>query len=424
MSHVWESGRLWAGRRRIGPYHQSSVQSESREGNRRKFSILHNSQLELSEKVICAECSGYIHGISDFKARVHLIQKMFLEIECQAELTLINIIRTNYGLTEMLDDGEEANHIESGVEGDYNTEEELELDETQYLEVKTSLDECDAIPKSSKTSKSQKRTVKRTENEKLYEFKCHICGVEFSKMQLLTTHCKSSHQSFPKVLCWCGAVLSTWKRLMSHKSKHLKQNDQFSCTECKISYKTRIAFEKHFSMKHGPDKERFICTQCGKEFKERQILKNHEKIHLPDELKLKFPCNECGKKFVNSHCLKIHNARVHQKVALHTCELCGKGCITKSDLKWHMVRKNFNPNLLLTISIIIQQDKHVQERNFECDICNLKFKSANSLRIHKKRHFNQEKKFICPTCGKEFFSSAALSNHKVCWMCSTMTRGF
>jgi uncharacterized paraquat-inducible protein A len=55
----------------------------------------------------------------------------------------------------------------------------------------------------------------------------------------------------------------------------------------------------------------------------------------------------------------------------------------------------------------------VEERNYECDICFLKFKSNNSLRIHKRRHFNSNKKAVCPICGKEFFSSAALSNHKV-----------
>ena len=58
-------------------------------------------------------------------------------------------------------------------------------------------------------------------------------------------------------------------------------------------------------------------------------------------------------------------------------------------------------------------DKHTQERNFSCDICALKFKSSNSLRIHKRRHMAVEATKPCPICGKEFRSSAALSNHKL-----------
>ena len=58
-------------------------------------------------------------------------------------------------------------------------------------------------------------------------------------------------------------------------------------------------------------------------------------------------------------------------------------------------------------------DKHTQERNFSCEICSLKFKSTNSLRIHKRRHLPVEATKPCPTCGKEFRSSAALSNHKL-----------
>lgn len=125
---------------------------------------------------------------------------------------------------------------------------------------------------------------------------------------------------------------------MTHKSKHIEEKDVFKCDLCNITYKTRVAFEKHVQMKHGPDAVKFVCSQCGKQFKEKQILKNHLKVHLPDELKLKYPCSYCSKKFVNSHCLKIHVARIHDKIALHTCELCGKGCITSSDLRWHMVK--------------------------------------------------------------------------------------
>ena len=57
----------------------------------------------------------------------------------------------------------------------------------------------------------------------------------------------------------------------------------------------------------------FYPIECGRSFKEKQILKNHERVHLPDEQKLKYPCSYCDKKFVNNHCLKIHIARIHER---------------------------------------------------------------------------------------------------------------
>jgi hypothetical protein len=310
---------------------------------------------------------------------------MWSELERFTEVTTeeINEIRIRFGLGVLevppitVEDEEEV------------VESEIEIAVEEYLEEDEELD-----PTESPIVARQKRKIQKSEDEKLYEFKCHVCRQEFPKMLLLSAHCKTEHQTLPQVLCWCGTALSSWKRLMAHKAKHIKESGDFNCSDCGSSYKTKSAFEKHQEMKHGPNAVKFICAQCGKEFKEKQILKNHERTHLPDELKLKHPCTICGKKFVNNHCLKIHIARIHEKVALHTCELCGKGCITKSDLNWH-------------------KDSHTQERNFECDICQLKFKSTNSLRLHKRRHFNHDKIITCPICSKEFHSPAALSNHKL-----------
>lgn len=340
--------------------------------------------------MVCRDCSNYIDSLNAFKMKVTSLQTMFVELEQLESPEQVISTRLKFGLAGDIEIQPIDELYDVLEESDRNKDFQAE----EYIEEHLNEDPPSPDPPPHPKRRPQRKNLHKTENEKLYEFKCHKCAEEFPKMQMLSSHCRSEHQTIPQVLCWCGTVLSTWKRLMAHKSKHINEADEFTCGLCRISYKKKSAFDKHNATRHGPDAERFICSQCGKEFKERQILKNHEKTHLPDELKLKHPCSYCVKKFVNSHCLKIHIARVHEKVALHTCELCGKGCITKSDLKWHM-------------------DKHVEERNFECEICQLKFKSTNSLRIHKRRHFNQDKAVVCPTCGKEFFSSAALSNHKL-----------
>lgn len=273
-----------------------------------------------------------------FKLKADAVQEMFAVLNVETELTpeKISSLRHQYGLSpieENLDESLEDNTSVNQEENEEDLTEYLTLaneasDEESLVEVSDCAYSHNSNPESNRKP-YQRRKLEKTENEKLYEFRCHICGEEFSKMQLLSRHCRAAHQTNPQVNCWCGKVLGTWKRLMAHKSKHLTEDNEFRCVQCKITYKTKMAFDKHIKTKHGPEAQKFICEQCGKQFKERQILKNHEKVHLPDELKLKSPCPHCDKKFVNSHCLKIHIARIHEKIALHTCELCGKGCITK-----------------------------------------------------------------------------------------------
>lgn len=243
------------------------------------------------------------------------------------------------------------------------------------------------------TEESDHEQPKTNEN-KLYKFQCHVCDEEFSKMKDLTLHCKNFHDTMPQVQCTCGKILNSSKKLSDHRMKHFKEENNYTCFDCKLYYKTRPAYDKHMENKHGKNAVSWVCSTCGRCFKEKQILKNHERIHLPDDQKLTFPCKFCEKKFVSNHCLKVHIARVHEKVAYLFCEVCGKGCTTKSDLHWHM-------------------DKHIATRNYPCDICNLKFKSSNSLRIHKRRHEAVESTKICPICNKEFRTNSALSTHKL-----------
>ncbi|CRL07503.1 CLUMA_CG020469, isoform A [Clunio marinus] len=354
-------------------------------------------RLKLPHLLICLDCVRFLNNLSIFKTKAQMLQSMFKELRDYSDLhstelseNELNTFRSRFGLKKINGSGEKDIHIEKEEEihefvmpSEEDHHKESGID--QIIEIK-SIKEI--------TNRKTKEKNEQTDTEKLYEFKCHVCNEEFTKMPLLTRHCHAVHQTTPQVLCFCGTFLSSWKRLMAHKSKHIKDDNGFKCNKCSISYKTLSAYEKHLNTKHGPNAVKFICEICGKEFKERHILKSHEKVHLPDELKLKHPCTYCPKKFVNNHCLKIHIARIHEKVALHTCELCGKGCITKSDLKWHM-------------------DKHIEERNYECNICHLKFKSTNSLRIHKRRHFNQDTIIVCSVCGKNFHSPGALSAHKL-----------
>lgn len=133
---------------------------------------------------------------------------MFDEIQQDEELTNDQIIdiRSRYGLEiklenlpeeEMLaDDGEEDDRSEYVLLADTEFNEECTEDD-----VESELDEGEKS-KPVRSRKTYKTRTEKSANERLYEFKCHVCNEEFIKMKLLSEHCRSEHQQLPRVLCW------------------------------------------------------------------------------------------------------------------------------------------------------------------------------------------------------------------------------
>ncbi|KAL7016263.1 hypothetical protein ACKWTF_009983 [Chironomus riparius] len=292
---------------------------------------------------------------------------------------------------------EEEDEEELDMESEISTIEELsesklylkydQVESEEYDEEKLSDLEQHLI----KTKK--RRKYRKSDEEKLFDFTCHICKQDFQKMCQLSSHTRKAHDCLPQVMCYCGKMLGTWKRLLIHKQKHFPEKFDYECKECKMVYKMKASYLNHMKQKHGPDAKKFVCHQCARCFKDSRTLMAHEKTHLPDELKLIFPCNICQKKFVNKNSLKSHITSVHEMASLYTCEQCGKSFSTKSNLKSHLY-------------------SHSTEKNVQCDICSARFKNMDSLRKHKKTHL--EKSHECKICGNLYRNRNNLKAHMVC----------
>lgn len=220
--------------------------------------------------LICLECATFLNSYYEFITKAKNIQEMFTELDENKSLDDINTIRSRYNL----DPGiiiEETNdstygHIVVNVEEEICTE-SIENDESEIIEqeiieedfkIEEHFTETDNL---SNKKIHKKQSPNRNEIEKLYQFKCHECNLEFPKMHSLTIHCKQEHNTKPQVECLCGKKLSTWKRLMDHKARHFKDDNAFKCAECNLHYKTLAAYEKHLEKKHGENAEKFICSR-------------------------------------------------------------------------------------------------------------------------------------------------------------------
>jgi hypothetical protein len=115
-------------------------------------------------------------------------------------------------------------------------------------------------------------------------------------MGYLKTHCNTKHNCPPQVICICGKILATWKRLVIHKAKHFPQSTKYKCAICSMSYQKQSTYDAHMQSKHGPGKKVHVCKQCNREFRTHGLLNKHERIHLPNEIKYSEICTICNKK--------------------------------------------------------------------------------------------------------------------------------
>lgn len=134
-----------------------------------------------------------------------------------------NVNEFNIADEEMVVSDEDFNHSES--EDFISDSNDSEIDDIDS-------EESNSEPKPSKLESNQKRIpgrkkFEKTEAEKLFEFICHVCKQEFNKMNFLTNHTKTEHDCLPQVSCLCGKLLGTWKRLMTHKQKHLAEKADY-----------------------------------------------------------------------------------------------------------------------------------------------------------------------------------------------------
>lgn len=83
-------------------------------------------------------------------------------------------------------------------------------------------------------------------------------------------------------------------------------------------------------------------------FSKRFRLKNHLIIH--EENKKLFKCDKCGNTYVSQGNLDRHIRHTHNQLRPYVCTICGLG-FSRSH------------------SYIIHQAVHIEERNYECDIC-------------------------------------------------------
>ena len=178
---------------------------------------------------------------------------------------------------------------------------------------------------------------------------------------------------------------------------------EYKCGPCQLDLKTMQAFRNHRIEVHA---KKYPCSVCSKELKSLAALHTHMKLHSDRKA---FQCEICAKSFIQKAHYQYHMNR-HNNVRNFKCTICEKGFLSKADLNVHMrfhtgqrpyVCDICGKDYLMMEHLKAHAIIHSQEY-FQCDICQHKFATHKTLRMHIKTIHEDEPRFKCNFCEKAF----------------------
>ncbi|XP_059609050.1 transcription factor grauzone-like [Phlebotomus argentipes] len=181
--------------------------------------------------------------------------------------------------------------------------------------------------------------------------------------------------------------------------------------------------QKHFRAKH---KRRGFVVCCGKKLKAPLYLQMHMQDHIQP---VKHQCSVCLKFYKTTETLAKHKILVHTPVEERefACDKCPLRFAVAAALKAHLInhtapedRKHICETCgqaFVTSHVLTEhvRRKHENSRNLVCEICAKVYRTKSLFEKHMAEHKSQLKPTIpCPICRKMFKHRVAMRNHKRC----------
>ena len=241
---------------------------------------------------------------------------------------------------------------------------------------------------------------------------CSFCDRAFISPRTLDIHLRFLHKQDKlesketKSKCKYSTISKHEERCKEFYRQFIR--NEVECMFCQQSYSS---IRKHLSAKHGyemaqlqgsfvsminkqfrPADRIFVCGLCDNVFRQKESMLAHRRsIHEG----MKFKCEHCSKQFSRKNVLRCHISEKHFYKCKTQCSNCSKTFVSKKGLAYHLR---------------ISCEEKIAVDNFDCDSCEVKCTSTNSL-WHHKRIIHKGERFDCIKCDRQFLYSSALRNH-------------
>ena len=270
---------------------------------------------------------------------------------------------------------------------------------------------CITCGKGFNTRFSLKMHMKIHEGPVARTFACEYCGKSFYRRGSLVEHIRRCLNLKTYKCELCGKGFNNISGLNSHAAVHQTSKD-FTCELCGKAFKRLLNMKNH--MKVHLNEKHYKCTLCGKGCNTSSQLAMHKKMH---ETGRNYSCEICSKAFKYRHGWKNHTA-THSDEKRYQCNVCGKRYHSSSILCSH--RKHCNSDgqqctvchqVIIGGRMIFKRHMKMHPLEFPCELCGKVFKRKDIMKRHMEIHLN-ERKYQCAICNKAFNTSSQLGTHK------------
>ncbi|XP_053612082.1 zinc finger protein ZFP2-like [Plodia interpunctella] len=276
-------------------------------------------------------------------------------------------------------------------------------------EVQAKSGEANTCPKPQRKRKARRRVTDNTggvsegEDIDLEQYVEIIHLTEEEQIQEIEKRKESSNYQNAAFQCnFCYKGFIDAQAFKHHSAKHDPSAGNIKCPICKIRFKNKRAYMKHY-MNH---EKKYQCKACPYVSKTSTQAKQHQRWHKGVTYKCQY-CDEVSTKWTSylSHVRMKHPSEF-------ICGVCGYSFVSKLGLTMHRT--------MMHKGIVESQELEGEAKEGEskpyCSVCDVKFVSEEAFKRHMvmstKHTKTNEDSHGCRSCGEAFPSAETLRAHQ------------